>query len=117
MACHLSALVLLTRLPLGNVWGPLVVWLLRRNAAPTVDQHGREALNFQLTMTLVFVALSLLAFGFGKLPGTLHHAEGVMWVCMRAWELTNLWFIIKAAFKVGQNEPFKYPFAWRIIPA
>ncbi len=117
LACHLAALLLLLpHLRAANVWGPLVVWLIRRHADPAVDWQGRAALNFQLTMTIVFAALWLLAQLLGRLPGNLHHTEGAMWVLMRAWEITNLYFIIKASYKVGQGEPYNYPFSWKIIP-
>lgn len=60
--CHLSALLMLLGVPLGNVLGPLVVWLIKRNDHPFVDYQGKEALNFQLSITLYWVLAGILIF-------------------------------------------------------
>ncbi|MCR3884563.1 DUF4870 domain-containing protein [Methanotrichaceae archaeon M04Ac] len=60
--CHLSALVMLLGVPLGNVLGPLVVWLVKRNDHQFIDDQGREALNFQLSITLYWVLAGVLIF-------------------------------------------------------
>src|SRR3546814_4703298 len=49
MFCHLAALsVLFTGI--GFVLGPLVVWLIKRDDMPFVDDQGKEALNFNITV-------------------------------------------------------------------
>jgi uncharacterized Tic20 family protein len=49
----------------------LVLWLVKRDQSPFVDDHGREALNFQISLTLyTFVLLpvaALLTCGVGLL--------------------------------------------------
>ncbi|AET63997.1 DUF4870 domain-containing protein [Methanothrix harundinacea] len=60
--CHLSALLMLLGVPLGNVLGPLVVWLVKRNQHTFVDDQGKEALNFQLSVTLYWVLAGILVF-------------------------------------------------------
>jgi uncharacterized Tic20 family protein len=35
--------------------GPLVIWLLKKDEMPFVDHHGKEALNFQITLAIVYV--------------------------------------------------------------
>jgi uncharacterized Tic20 family protein len=59
--CHLSAL-LGYLLPFGHLIGPLAVWLSKRHTFPAVEQAGREALNFQLSVTLYVLAGLLLSF-------------------------------------------------------
>ena len=62
MLSHLSALAGFV-LPFGgNVLGPLLVWQIKKNEIPSVEQHGKEALNFQLTATIILVAASFVAF-------------------------------------------------------
>ena len=46
MLCHLAALAMFTGIPLGNVIGPLVVWLIQKDKSPFVDEQGKEVLNF-----------------------------------------------------------------------
>ena len=46
---HLAAFAGLA-IPFGNVLGPLIVWLARRDDSPFIDDHGKQALNFQLSL-------------------------------------------------------------------
>jgi uncharacterized Tic20 family protein len=101
--CHLSALVGLLGVPFGNVIGPLVVWLLKRNESTAVDFHGKEALNFQISMSLytILAGLTCLALiGFVLLPAAL---------------ITNLVLIIIASIKASNGESYRYPLTIRFI--
>jgi len=44
----------------GNIIGALVMWLIKRNESNFIDDQGKEALNFQITLSLVNVAIGLL---------------------------------------------------------
>ncbi len=55
MLCHLLGL-------LTGFLGPLVLWLVKKDSSPFVDHHGRESLNFQLTLMLVMFALGIAMF-------------------------------------------------------
>ncbi|MGI8958116.1 MAG: DUF4870 domain-containing protein [Chthoniobacterales bacterium] len=56
--CHASALLgLLFRIP-GAALGPLLVWLVKRGDSPEIDAHGKEAINFQVSM-LIYNAIAL----------------------------------------------------------
>ena len=50
-AAHLSTFAGLV-VPFGSVIGPLAVWLTRRDRDPFIDQAGREALNFGITIAI-----------------------------------------------------------------
>ena len=103
MICHLAALSGFV-IPLGNVLGPLVVWLMKKDTMPLVDVHGKEALNFQITVTIAMVISILLMF---VLIGILL----VFVVGIGALVLTIL-----AAVKVSNGQlDYKYPFAFRLI--
>ncbi len=50
--CHASALLgVFLHFP-GHVLGPLIVWLAKRDDSSEIDAHGKEALNFQISMLL-----------------------------------------------------------------
>jgi uncharacterized protein len=73
MFCHLAGLCFL--LPIvpgvGAVIGPLIVWVLRKEQSPFVDEQGKEAVNFQITMFIygIVAAILLLAcIGIVLLP-------------------------------------------------
>lgn len=102
MLCHLSALAMLI-IPFGNIIGPLLVWLLKRDQYPEVDRQGKDALNFQISIliyTLIAGILVLLLVGFLLLI-----ALGVL----------NLVVIIVASIKSNSGERFEYPMIIRFI--
>ena len=59
MIAHLSALVGLI-IPFGNILGPLVVWLVKKDTMPFVDDQGKEALNFNITLAIVIAGLMIV---------------------------------------------------------
>jgi len=49
----------------------LILWLVKRDLSPFVDDHGKEALNFQISLTIYAViawALAAVLIGFALLP-------------------------------------------------
>jgi uncharacterized Tic20 family protein len=61
MICHLSALSgYLIPVPFANIVVPFAVWLAKRNSDPFIDHHGRESLNFQVTMLGVMILCAML---------------------------------------------------------
>ncbi len=101
--CHLLGLAFLTPIPFGNVLAPLVLWLWKRDTHPGVDLHGKEALNFQLSMSIYMVVAGLTIFlvvGFVLLPMVL---------------VTNLVLIVIASVKASRGELYHYPLTIRFI--
>src|SRR6476469_8907749 len=71
MFCHLAALAGYIGIPFGNVIGPLVIWLIKKEDYPFVDDQGKESLNFQITILIAaFVAFlsAFVAIGFVLFP-------------------------------------------------
>lgn len=101
--CHIIALVGLIGNGVGFVVGPLVVWLIKRDNDPFIDEQGKEALNFQITMVtaaLVSLLLSVVVIGYFLLI-----AVGVVMVV----------FPIIAAVKASNGEHYRYPFTIRFL--
>ena len=61
MICHLSALSGYL-IPFGNILGPLIIWVLKKDDDPFINDQGKEVLNFQLTMTMVLFFCAILIF-------------------------------------------------------
>ena len=101
-AAHLSGLAGLA-IPFGHVVGPLVVWLVKRDELPFVDEQGREAVNFQITATIA-LALAVATFCVGV---------GVVLVPL-VGTLTIV-FIVVAAIKANGGEHYRYPLTIRFI--
>ncbi|MCX7847239.1 MAG: DUF4870 domain-containing protein [bacterium] len=100
--CHLAALAGFI-IPFGNLLGPLVVWLVKKNEFPFVDEQGKEALNFQILVTIALLLASL----------TLFICVGV--VLVPAVAIAALIFVIVAAVRVSNGENYRYPINWRVI--
>jgi uncharacterized Tic20 family protein len=103
MLCHLSALSGLLGNGLGFLVGPLVVWLFKKEDDPFIDDQGKEAVNFQITMfiaLLVSALLMLVLIGFVLLI-----VVGIMMVV----------FPIIAALKANEGELYRYPISFRFI--
>jgi uncharacterized Tic20 family protein len=103
MVCHLSALAMLTCIPFANVLGPLIVWLVKGKEIPFVNEQGKEALNFQITMTLVAIAALILSLvGIGIFLGL-------------ALVVVNVVFIVLASIAANKGESYRYPVSLRLI--
>ena len=74
MLCHASALAGFFVPWAGHILGPLIVWLAKRGDSAEIDEHGKESLNFQISMliyNLIASVLCLVLIGFVIL-GILH---------------------------------------------
>jgi uncharacterized Tic20 family protein len=103
MLCHLSALAMFLGIPFGNIIGPLIIWLVKKEEYPFVDAQGKESLNFQISMTIYMAVsgiLCIIAIGL---------------VFLFALLIVELVFVILASVKVSEGESYKYPFTIRLI--
>jgi len=83
--------------------GPLIIWLIKKDTSAFVDDQGKEALNFHLTMLI------------GYLIGGV-----TFWLCIGAFIILAVWivsliFSIVGAMKANQGIAYRYPFAIRLI--
>lgn len=101
--CHLSALLGFVIWGLGIVLGPLIVWLIRKDTMPFVNDQGREALNFQITVLLAGIVCSALVFVLIGIP------------LLAALGIADLVFIIIAAIKASEGVGYRYPLSLRLI--
>ena len=102
MLSHLGALAGYI-IPFGNIIAPLVIWLIKKDESPLVDDQGKESLNFQISITIyVIVALILTAIiiGFVLLPAVV---------------IFDLVMVIIAAIKANDGEKYRYPLCIRFI--
>lgn len=93
---HASAFAGLA-VPFGNILGPLVVWLLKKDSSAFVDENGLQSLNFQLTWTvLTFVSLLSIVVGVGLL---------LVPVVVVAWVI----LVVIATVRASDGEVYDYP--------
>lgn len=103
MICHLAALSGFL-IPFGNIVGPLIVWLIKRGEMPMVDRQGKEAINFQITVSIAIAICIPLMFILIGIP--------LMFVV----GLGALVLTIIAAVKVSNgNFDYRYPLTIRLL--
>ena len=112
--CHLSALTLLLGVPFGNILGPLIVWLIKRGDSPAVDAHGKESLNFQISLLIYLAAatgvtalLTLVLIGILLWP--------LLIIAFIVWPVIDLIFVIIASVRAGNGEFYRYPLTLRML--
>lgn len=114
MFAHLSSLLggLLTSGWGGSAGffiGPLIIWLIKKDTMPFVDDQGKEALNFSITVSIVCVALvvmTIMTLGIG----------GLLTIpLMLAIGITSLVFVIIAAIKSHEGVRYRYPVSLRLV--
>jgi uncharacterized Tic20 family protein len=90
-------------IPLGNIVGVLLAWLVWREASPFVDQQGKEAINFQIA-TMVYVLASVVLM-FVLIGFALVVVLG----------LAHLVLMIVAAATASNGRPYRYPLIFRLV--
>jgi len=103
MICHLSALAGLVVPVVGCIVGPLVVWQIKKEEFHFVNEQGKEAVNFQISMLIYGVVAALLIFaciGTFLLP---------------AVAIFDLIFLLIAAVKANDGYHYRYPLTIRFI--
>ncbi|MEO5811483.1 MAG: DUF4870 domain-containing protein [Rhodanobacter sp.] len=114
MFAHFSALLgAIVTATFGGGWGcfigPLVIWLLKKDTMPFVDDQAKEALNFNITIAIAFVALLLLSvmtLGIGLIIAI------PLWIIIGIFWLV---FTIIAGVKANDGVRYRYPIALRLI--
>ncbi|QRP64826.1 DUF4870 domain-containing protein [Rhodanobacter sp. FDAARGOS 1247] len=102
MFSHLSALIGLI-IPFGSIVGPLVIWLIKKDTMPFVNDQGKEALNFNITVAIAAIVGWILCF---ILIGFL-----VLAVVFVAW----LVLVIIGTIKANEGTAYRYPFTLRLV--
>ena len=107
MLCHLSALAGLTGIPFANVIGPLVVWLIKKNEMPFVDDQGKEAVNFQISVAIYALVAGALSFTIVLLIITVPFLIALV--------IFDVAMTIIASLQANQGEAYRYPLCIRFL--
>ena len=120
--------------PLGNFIAPLLIWLALKRDSLFIDNHGRRALNFQMSMFIYAIALILIAIPFLVWQGLVASGEMgyiseetfenlvfpgqasgliitvfVFGILLLALFIITLFSVISAAVSASNGEAYKYP--------
>ena len=103
MFCHLAGLALLIGIPAANILGPFIVWQVKKEQHPFIDAHGKESMNFQISMFIYGLVAGLLIFvcvGMVLLPVLI---------------VVDIVFVIIASIKANDGQAYRYPLTIRFI--
>ena len=102
MLCHLAAFLGFV-FPFGSVVGPLILWQMKKEKDAFIDDQGKEALNFQITVAIAWMACIVLAFAV------------VGFFLMFALAVATIVLTIIGSIKANKGIAYRYPLTWRVI--
>lgn len=100
VAMHLSPFASLIGLFPWAFLVPLVLWIIRKERSAFNDDHGREIINYGLSLLILHVLLAVSIIGILAIP--------VLWVIAVV-------SLIRASVAASRGEYFRYPMTWRFL--
>ncbi|HET6453444.1 MAG TPA: DUF4870 domain-containing protein [Armatimonadota bacterium] len=102
MLCHLLGFGFIVA-GIGNIIGPLIIWLIKKGQYPFVDDQGKESLNFQISITIYWIVAAILSFALIGIP---------LLIAVFVFDVVE---IIMASVKANQGIPYRYPLSIRFV--
>ncbi|AZF18649.1 DUF4870 domain-containing protein [Pseudomonas sp. R3-18-08] len=102
MLCHLAAFLGFV-FPFGSVVGPLILWQMKKEQDAFIDDQGKEALNFQITVAIAWIACIVLAFAV------------IGFFLMIALGIATVVLTIIGSIKANKGIAYRYPLTWRLV--
>ncbi len=103
MLVHLLALSVFVGIPFGNVIGPLLIYLIKKDQYPFVEEQGKEVLNFQITWSIIFIVSSvLIIIGIGLF---LLIGFGIAWLVL----------VVLGSVAANNGQTYQYPLTIRFL--
>ena len=101
MLCHIASFAHF--IPLGHIFGPLIIWLLKRDESELVNDQGKESLNFQLSMTIYILLAVPFIFLVIGIP------------LLIVLVVLDFILVILAAVSAAQGQAYRYPLSIKFI--
>ena len=102
MLTHISTFAAFV-FPVGNIIAPLIIWLIKKDEYPLVDDQGKEVINFQISMTIYIIASVILIFIVIGIP------------ILIGLGIFDFIITIIAAIKANDGIKYRYPITIRFI--
>jgi hypothetical protein len=108
---HLSTFAGFLGIPFANIIAPLVVWLIQKDKSPFVDFHGKEAINFQISLLIYGFITVVIGFILAIV------LIGIVMLFVLIPALFIFWIVtaVVAAIKASQGEWWEYPLSIRFL--
>jgi len=85
---------------IGGVLGTLIIWQVKKDDDPYIDEHGKRAFNFQLSMLIYAVGLTITFIGVVLVPVV---------------AILDIVFVIIAAIRANDGKDYNYPLSIRFV--
>ena len=119
-------------MPFGNFIGPIILWIANKDKSEFIDNHGKQAINFQISIFLYAIILGTLSAPFfifkifngfnfidfngflnfninvGK-PSALLYLGGILGILAIIGFIIELVCIVVASLKARDGETYNYP--------
>ncbi|MDN3492337.1 DUF4870 domain-containing protein [Winogradskyella bathintestinalis] len=119
-------------IPFGNFIGPIVLWSVNKNKSEFIDQHGKQAINFQISVLLYAIIIGTISVPFfifklirgldiidfngfhnfhinvGEPSALLYIGGGLGVLAVMAF-IVELALIVKASLSARDGREFKFP--------
>ena len=125
-------------IPFGNFLGPIILWIMNKEKSQFIDTHGKQAINFQISILLYALIIGVLTvpfFAFNILhdinfldfnlfngihidinePSPLFYIGGSLSFLAVIGFILEIIFIIKASLSARDGELYSYPFTINFI--
>lgn len=111
--CHLGALAFLLLPLFGHILGPLAFWFVKRQESGFVDEHGREALNFQISVSIYAFAMLMVVM----MAGLYNTNFGLALAFLLFFPLKLFWLVsmILGVIKATDGERYRYRLSMRFL--
>jgi len=92
---------------------PIILWMVKKGQSPFIDDHAKEAVNFQITLLLYAIVLPTLA----AIIGVITCGVGLVLLVPAIFGpyILGLIGMIMAATAANRGEFFRYPMNFRFI--
>ena len=94
MLAHLSGLIGL------SFFGPLIIWIVKKDSSEFVENQAKEALNFQLSMLVSSLVVSATCVGLVVLPVII---------------IGGIIYAVIGGMAANRGEVYQYPYTFRMI--
>jgi uncharacterized Tic20 family protein len=106
--------------PFGHILGPIIIWMIKKDSDPFIDENGKSAINFQISFTIYSIIICMIFF-FAAFAFAFASSEaGIIFIPMLflfifVFFLIEIIFIALGASSAYNGKVYRYPLTIRFL--